>query len=101
MRADVPGAERALRQASELARGDGVSRGRELTPALASVFGRSDALSGDDREAADALLARPTDNTPGQPGGPYTGPRPKPRTPTSASTGSSAARTRPRAPTAT
>ena len=74
LRADVPGAERALRQASELARGDGVKRGRELTPALASVFGRSDALSGDDREAADALLARPTDNTPGQPGGPYTAP---------------------------
>jgi len=74
LRADVPGAERALRQASELARGDGVKRGRELSPALASVFGRSDALSGDDREAADALLARPTDNTPGQPGGPYTAP---------------------------
>jgi len=74
LRADVPGAERALRQASELARGDGVERGRELTPALASVFGRSDALSGDDREAADALLARPTDDTPGQPGGPYTAP---------------------------
>jgi|SRR5215218_1335944 len=74
LRADRPGAERALRQASELSRGDGVARGRELSPALAALYGRSDALSPGDREAAEDLLARPTDSTPGQPGGPYTVP---------------------------
>jgi hypothetical protein len=74
LRADRPGAERALRQAAELARGDGVRRGRELTPALAAVYGRSGALDAGDREAARDLLARPTDDTPGQPGGPYTVP---------------------------
>ena len=74
LRTDRAGAERALRQAADLARGAGVSRGRELTPALAAVYGRSAALAADDREAAEKLLARPTDNTPGQPGGPYTAP---------------------------
>ena len=74
MRSDRPAAERALRQAAELARGAGVSRGRELTPALATVYGRSAALAPADREAAGQLLARPTDNSPGQPGGPYTAP---------------------------
>ena len=74
LRADRPGAERALRQASAIARGTGVADGRELTPALASVYGRAEALSPGDREAAEQLLARPTDGTPGQPGGPYTVP---------------------------
>src|SRR5829696_5505487 len=60
LQSDRPGAERALREANELARGAG--DGRELSPALAAV----------DREAAEDLLARPTDATPGQPGGPYT-----------------------------
>jgi hypothetical protein len=71
---DRPGAVKALRQAATLAGGAGVRDGRELTPALASLYGRSEALSPDDREAAEDLLARPTDNTPGQPGGPYTAP---------------------------
>src|SRR5215210_7875009 len=71
LRSDRPAAERALRQAAELARGAGVSRGRELSPALAAVYGRSAALAPADREAAGQLLARPTDNSPGQPGGPY------------------------------
>jgi hypothetical protein len=74
LRADRPGAERALRQAIDLARGTGISRGRELSPALAALYARSDALSAGDREAVEDLLARPTDNTPGQPGGPYTAP---------------------------
>ena len=71
---DRPGAEQALRQAATLAGGAGVRDGRELTPALAALYGRSQALSPDDREAAEDLLARPTDNTAGQPGGPYTAP---------------------------
>ena len=74
LRSDRPAAERALRQAAELARGGGVSRGRELTPALATVYGRSAALAPADREAAGQLLARPTDDSPGQPGGPYSAP---------------------------
>jgi hypothetical protein len=74
LRTDRPGAERALRAATDLAHGNGVTRGRELSPALATLYSRSDALSAGDREAAEDLLARPTDNTPGQPGGPYTAP---------------------------
>ncbi len=73
-RADRPSAERALRQAATLAGGAGVSDGRELTPALATLYGRAAALASGDREAAEQLLARPTDDTPGQPGGPYTAP---------------------------
>ena len=72
--ADRPGAERALRQASAIARGTGVAGGRELSPALASLYARTSALDPGDREAAENLLARPTDGTPGQPGGPYTAP---------------------------
>jgi hypothetical protein len=70
--ADRPGAERALRQASAIARGAGEAGGRELSPALASVYARTSALDAGDRETAEQLLARPTDGTPGQPGGPYT-----------------------------
>ena len=74
MRADRPGAERALRQASAVARGARGTEGRDLSPALASVYGRFQALDAGDRAAAEQLLARPTDGTPGQPGGPYTAP---------------------------
>jgi hypothetical protein len=74
LRSDRPGAERALRHAQAVAQGRGVDRGRELSPALATLAGRAPALSPQDRDAAEALLARPTDNTPGQPGGPYTVP---------------------------
>ncbi len=73
-RADRASAERALRQATTLAGGAGVRDGRELTPALASLYGRASALAAGDREAAEQLLARPTDDTPGQPGGPYSVP---------------------------
>ena len=75
LRADRPGAERALRQAAELARGAGVSRGRELTPALAAVVRPlRRARAPPTARPPTQLLARPTDNTPGQPGGPYTAP---------------------------
>src|SRR5689334_9894058 len=75
LRADRPGAQRALRGAAALARGQGVRSGRELTPALATLAARRPALSPADRAAAGALLARPTDpSQTGQPGGPYTVP---------------------------
>src|SRR4051812_4531905 len=75
LRADRPGAERALRSAESLAGGRGVHRGRELSPALASLSARMPALSPADRADANALLARPTDpGQTGQPGGPYTVP---------------------------
>src|SRR4051794_26611113 len=73
LRADRPGAERALSGAEALARGHGVRSGRELSPALASLAARIPALSPADRAAANSLLARPTDPAQtGQPGGPYT-----------------------------
>jgi Family of unknown function (DUF6055) len=73
LRADRPGAERALARAQALAHGRGVRDGRELSPALASLSARISALSPADRKAANALLARPTDpGQTGQPGGPYT-----------------------------
>ena len=72
LRADRPGAERTLRAAQSLAAGSG--DGHQLSPTLASLAGRMPALAPADREAAEDLLARPTDGTPGQPGGPYTVP---------------------------
>ena len=65
----APCARRPRSRAAPAAR-----RGRELSPALASLYGRTSALDAGDREAAEQLLARPTDGTPGQPGGPYTAP---------------------------
>lgn len=53
-------AESALRGAEALLDGQGVRSGREVTPALARLNRRADALSPDDRERADAVLARPT-----------------------------------------
>ena len=46
LRADRPGAERALRQATTLAAG--VGDGHDLTPALATLYGRRAALSASD-----------------------------------------------------
>ena len=64
----------ALRQASAIGARRGEAGGRELSPAPASLYARTSALDAGDREAAEQLLARPTDGTPGQPGGPYTAP---------------------------
>ena len=66
--ADAPCARRP-----RSARGAAKPVGRELSPAL-SLYARTSALDAGDREAAEQLLARPTDGTPGQPGGPYTAP---------------------------
>ena len=88
--ADRPAAERALTRAQRIADGRGVRTGRELSAALRSVSQRLPALSAADRKQAEALLARPTDPTDGQPGGPYTVAhgRRRCRALTSASTGS-------------
>ena len=59
-----------MRQAESLAAGRG--NGHDLSPTLATLAGRLPALAPGDREAAEELLARPTDGSPGQPGGPYT-----------------------------
>jgi hypothetical protein len=64
-------AEDALADAQRLADGKGIRTGRELTTALLEVARERKNLSRSDREAADRLLARPTD--PGGTGvdGPY------------------------------
>ena len=65
-------ATEALETAQDLAEGRGVRNGRELTPALQQLVTLRSRLSADDREQADELLARPTDQDDiGQPGGPY------------------------------
>lgn len=69
-------AQRALANAKALAKGQGVHTGRELTPALNRVFASLPKLSGDDRRAAEALLARPDDTADQDPPGTHdwTGP---------------------------
>jgi hypothetical protein len=54
-------AKRALAKAQQLRNGKGVKTGRELTPALQQLFAALPHLSSDDRQAARAILARPTD----------------------------------------
>src|SRR5918998_3047200 len=68
-------ADGALERAQDLAAGQGVRTGRELTVALAELANRRSALSRSERQEADDLLSRPTDpSDTGQPGGPYTVP---------------------------
>ena len=65
-------AEATLERAQDLADGQGVRTGRELSAALAELVARRSSLSRSDRKEADQLLARPTDPTDtGQPGGPF------------------------------
>ena len=90
LRADRPGAERALRQAADARRGGGAATAASSRPALAALSGRAGrARPRPTARPPSELLARPTDSTPGQPGGPYTVAldRRRGRT-TSASTGS-------------
>src|SRR6185436_19954050 len=54
-------AESALDRARALRAGRGVVNGRELTPALAELSARYEALDPAERREADRLLARPTD----------------------------------------
>ena len=54
-------AESALAHARALREGRGVVTGRELTPALAELSARYEALAPAERREADRLLARPTD----------------------------------------
>ncbi len=54
-------AESALARARALRSGRGVVTGRELTPALAELSARYEALDPAERREADRLLARPTD----------------------------------------
>ena len=73
LRTNRAAAERALAQAQRIAAGQGVRTGRELSEALRALAARLPALSPSDREAAEGLLARPTDpGDTGQVGGPYT-----------------------------
>src|SRR5437762_1179625 len=65
---DRAAAEHALRLAHDLRAGRGVRTGRVLTPALAQLSARYDAVDPRDRCAADRLLERPTDG-PGDPQG--------------------------------
>src|SRR5688500_164823 len=75
MRTDRGAAERTLDRATALARGTSSADGRELTPELAGLAARLPALAPAEREAAEDLLARPTNPAQtGQPGGPYTVP---------------------------
>src|SRR5690349_18570853 len=55
------GAEAALTRAHALRAGRGVHTGRELTPALAELAARYEALDPAERRDADRLFARPTD----------------------------------------
>jgi hypothetical protein len=65
-------ATEALETAQDLADGRGVRTGRELSPALQQLAMLRSKLSAAEREQADELLARPTDQLDqGQPGGPY------------------------------
>ena len=56
-------AKQALVKAQQLAKGNGVKTGHELTPALSQLFAALPSLSGSDRAAAEAILARPDDST--------------------------------------
>ena len=58
---DHAAAAGALERAQDLRAGRGVVNGRELTPALARLAARYDALTPAERREADRLLARPTD----------------------------------------
>ena len=72
--ADQARAERALDQTEDLFSGHGVHSGRELTLALAKLARRKAALRPSDRDEAQALLARPTDNSADPQGHRYTAP---------------------------
>jgi hypothetical protein len=54
-------ARQALTQVEQLQRGKGVHDGRELSPALMHLYNELPSLTGDDRAAAQAILARPDD----------------------------------------
>ena len=54
-------AKAALVKVQQLREGHGVHTGHELTPALRDLFRSLPALSGDDRTAAESILARPDD----------------------------------------
>ena len=65
-------AEDALERVPDLADGQGVRTGRELTTALAELSARRSALSKSDLATANEFLARPTDSADlSQPAGPY------------------------------
>jgi hypothetical protein len=64
-------AEQALQKVKDLKHGIGVHTGRELTPALAELNARRNALDATGRKEAASLLARPTDAMEGLPGHAY------------------------------
>lgn len=68
----------ALSTALRVVKGNARAGDPSATLALRDLFMKRDSLTGAQRRRADALLARPTDGSSGDPGGPYTVPEAQP-----------------------